>query len=64
MPNSLDDLFSYTSPEKLRQSITEVFFSWLTEQPELPYNYKEVAEDFYFLLKLLDEEEQKRKKNS
>jgi hypothetical protein len=64
MPNSLDDLFTYVEPEKLKQSILEVFFSWMIEQPVLPQNYKEVTQDFYFLLKLLDSEEAKRRKSS
>lgn len=52
------ELFTFVSPDKLKQSILEVFFTWIVETPVLPQNYKEVTEDFYFLLKLLEKEEQ------
>ena len=55
--HSLEDLFTFVSPRQLRQSVTEVFFTWVIEQPLLPQNYKEVAQDFRFLLLLLEEEE-------
>ncbi len=61
MSDTLSELFSFTPPEKLKQSILEVFFTWIIAEPVLPQNYKEVAADFYFLLKLLDKEEEKRK---
>jgi hypothetical protein len=64
MSDSLQTLFSFVPPAKLRQSVVEVFFTWVIEQPVLPQNYKETAEDFYFLVKLLEEEEQKWKTES
>jgi hypothetical protein len=59
MSDSLKDLFNFVPPGQLKQSVLEVFFSWIIEQPVLPQNYKEVTQDFYFLLKLLEEEERK-----
>ena len=64
MPDSLNEIFSYVSPEKVRQSVVEVFFNWIIDQPVLPQNYKEVAQDFYFLLQLLEKEEMKAKQNT
>jgi hypothetical protein len=61
MSDSLQTLFSFIPPAKLRQSVVEVFFTWLIEQPVLPQNYKETSEDFYFLVKLLEEKEKKWK---
>ena len=58
MPDNLKDLFTFVPPGKLKQSVLEVFFTWLIEQPVLPQNYKEVSQDFYFLLKLLEKEEE------
>jgi hypothetical protein len=60
--NSLKDLFTFVPPSKLKQSILEVYFTWLIETPVLPQNYKEVTEDFYFLIKLLEKEEEKERK--
>jgi hypothetical protein len=57
MSDNLKDLFTFVPPGKLKQSVLEVFFTWLIEQPVLPQNYKEVAQDFYFLLKMIEEEE-------
>ena len=54
---TLEELFTFVSPRQLRLSVTEVFFTWVIEQPLLPQNYKEVAQDFRFLLLLLEEEE-------
>ena len=58
MEDRLETLFSFAPPEQLRQSILEVFFTWLIEQPVLPQNYKQVSEDVYFLLKALEKNEQ------
>lgn len=58
MSDNLKDLFSFVPPGKLKQSVLEVFFTWVIEQPVLPQNYKEVAQDFYFLVKLLEKEEE------
>lgn len=54
---TLEELFTFVSPRQLRLSVTEVFFTWLIEQPVLPQNYKEIAQDVRFLLLLLEEEE-------
>ena len=61
MSEKLKDLFSFVPPARLKQSVIEVFLAWIIEQPVLPQDYKETAEDFYFLIKLLDEEERKWK---
>lgn len=57
MANTLNDLFSFATPTEFRQSIQEVFFSWIIEQPVLPTNYKVTAENLCYLIKLLVEEE-------
>jgi hypothetical protein len=54
MQNSLKDLFDIVPPDQLRRSIQEVFFTWLIEEPVLPQNYKQVAQDFYFLLEMIE----------
>ncbi len=61
MKDSFENLFSHIPPERLRRSILEVFFTWLIEEPVLPQNYKQVAEDFYLLLEMLYKEEEKWK---
>jgi hypothetical protein len=55
----LKELFTFVPPGKLKQSVLEVYFTWLIETPVLPQNYKEVTEDFYFLIKLLEKEEER-----
>jgi hypothetical protein len=54
MQDSLKDLFDLVPPDRLRRSIQEVFFTWLIEEPVLPQNYKQVAQDFYFLLEMIE----------
>ncbi len=64
MSDTLKDLFSYVPPAKLRQSILEVFFVWVIDQPVLPQNYREVAGEFYLLIKMLEKEEEKKASES
>jgi hypothetical protein len=56
MSDPSKEQYVFVSPMGAKQSVLEVFFTWLIEQPTLPPNYKEVARDFYFLIRLLDKE--------
>ena len=56
IPKELDELFLFAPPNQLRQSITQVFFSFLTNsKTDLPNNFEQVAEDIYFLLNFLEQ---------
>jgi hypothetical protein len=58
----LDDLFNLTPPATLRQSLTEIFFSYLcnTKSEDHKPELKDIAADFYFLIKFLDEVEKEK----
>ena len=62
----LESLLLFTSPSQLRKSITQIFFSFLTNsKTELPSNFEEIAEDIYFLLNFIEElEKNKESKNA
>jgi hypothetical protein len=52
----LEDLFEYSSPAELRQSIQEVFFSYLINSKQIfPLEFEKIVEDFYFLIRFLEE---------
>jgi hypothetical protein len=51
---ALREMFDYTPPEQLYKTIQELFFNWLTENEDLPVNYKQMTEDVYFLLGFLE----------
>ena len=54
----LEDLFEYSSPAELRQSIQEVFFSYLINSKQIfPTEFERIVEDFYFLIQFLEEAE-------
>jgi hypothetical protein len=59
-----EELFSFAPPEQLHKTIHELFFSWITETPTLPENYKQASEDIYFLLEFLDRMKELKKKQS
>lgn len=59
MENSFDTLFESVPPAQLKNSIMELFFAWVIEEDPLPSNYKQVAEDLYFLFDILNKEEMK-----
>ncbi|HXA01902.1 MAG TPA: hypothetical protein VNW99_07940 [Cytophagaceae bacterium] len=56
---ALEDLFQFSSPRQLRISLMEIFFSHLcnTKLEEYKPEIKNIAADFYFLLKFLEEAE-------
>ena len=60
----LDDLFEMSPPATLRKSLTDIFLSYLcnTEPHEYKPEIKEIASDFYFLLKFLEIAEMYEKK--
>lgn len=51
---SLEDIFSLSSPETLKKSLNEVFYSYLMNTEILPSNFKEIATDIYFLNDFLE----------
>jgi hypothetical protein len=55
--NDLDDLFSIASPNDLRKSIDYIQSCFLihTNPDALPGNFKNLAEDFFFLKTFLDQ---------
>ena len=63
LDKELDDLLSFVPPAQLRQSVTKVFFSFLTNpKTELPNNFEEIAEDIWFLLNFLEQADKKEEK--
>ena len=52
--SALHELLSFAPPEQLRKTIQELFFTWITEAPILPENYKQISEDVYFLMNFLE----------
>ncbi|MEO9802355.1 MAG: hypothetical protein ABJF04_03870 [Reichenbachiella sp.] len=56
--NLLENLFQFTPPTQLRQSLTYVFFNYLSNaKTGLPNNFDRISEDFYFLIDFLEEVE-------
>jgi hypothetical protein len=52
----VDELFRFTSPTHLRKSINVLFLSYLMNvEPEMyPDNFRNIAEDIFFLQSFLD----------
>lgn len=62
LQKELDDLLSFAPPGRLRQSVTQVFFSFLTNtntNTGLPNNFEETVEDIWFLLNFLEQADSK-----
>lgn len=54
--NKLEELFDFAPPKQLRQSITQIFFGFLSNQKEeLPENFERISEDIHFLLNFLEQ---------
>ncbi|MEO1054357.1 MAG: hypothetical protein AAFX87_27210 [Bacteroidota bacterium] len=52
----LESLFTISSPKRLKESISYVFFQYLmSSKSSLPDDFQEVASDFYFLIHFLQE---------
>jgi hypothetical protein len=53
------DLFQFSSPEQLRKSLIEIFFCYLCNTKPEVYNanLNNIASDYYFLIKFLEEME-------
>jgi|GEM_PF-1029238 hypothetical protein len=57
----LDDLFVSAPPQQLRQSIHEIYLTYIIQNHEmLPVNFTRIATDIYFLLDFLEKIEQKK----
>lgn len=51
----LDELFSSAPPQQLRQSIHEIYLTYIIQNHEmLPIHFNRIATDMYFLLAFLD----------
>jgi len=56
----LDDLFSSASSQQLRESIHEIYLTYIIQNHEmLPTNFTRIATDIYYLLHFLDTVEKK-----
>jgi hypothetical protein len=55
----LMDLFEVSPPNQIKASLLEIFFSYLcnTKHSDLNPELPEIATDFYFLIKFLEEAE-------
>ena len=64
--SALEDLFQFSSPSQLKNSLIEIFFSYLcnTNMEEYKPEIKEIAIDFYFLLKFLEIAENDKKETT
>lgn len=57
-PKQLQELFEMTEAQTLRRSLTHVFFNFLLHNKDsLPQDFNTIAEDFYFLIRFLDQAE-------
>ena len=61
----LENLFEFSPPPVLRKSLMDIFFSYLSNMEPADYKpeLKEIATDFYFLLKFLDKAEKEIREN-
>ena len=51
----LEELFEFSDPESLRQSLQEVFFSYLLNSKQnFPLDFEKITADFYFLINFLE----------
>lgn len=61
----LRELLEFSEPDSLRKSINYVFFNFLlNNKNSLPPDFDTITEDFYFLIKFLDQVDQRTKTNS
>ena len=57
-PKKLQELFEMTEAQSLRRSLTHVFFNFLLDNKDtLPPDFNTIAEDFYFLIRFLEQAE-------
>lgn len=64
-PKQLQELFEMTEAQSLRRSLTHVFFNFLLHNKDtLPSDFNTIAEDFYFLIRFLDQTEPPSKTNN
>ncbi|MCC6372897.1 MAG: hypothetical protein IT236_17970 [Bacteroidia bacterium] len=59
--DELDFLFASVPPNKLRENITLIFFTYLNNvaTDAMPKNFKETSENIYSLIKFLEQAEKK-----
>lgn len=56
----LDDLFASAPPSQLRQSVHEIYLTYIIQNHEmLPMNFTRIATDIYFLLNFLEKVEKR-----
>ncbi|MGN6648170.1 MAG: hypothetical protein ACTHJT_16720 [Cytophaga sp.] len=54
----LHDLFSSAPPQQLRESIHEIYLTYIIQNHEmLPVNFTRIATDIYYLIDFLDKAE-------
>lgn len=53
----LEDLFAFASPEMLRKSVNNLFYSFIISGKTLPEDYKSTAEDILLLILFLEKAE-------
>ncbi len=54
----LNDLFSSAPPQQLRESIHEIYLTYIIQNHEmLPVNFTRIATDIYYLIDFLDKAE-------
>ncbi|HWZ22412.1 MAG TPA: hypothetical protein VNW06_07135 [Cytophagaceae bacterium] len=57
----LDEMFAYIDPQRLRQHLQTLLFSYLTHEHEfLPEDFSDMAMDLQFLFEFLDGAQGKR----
>jgi hypothetical protein len=56
----LNDLFASAPPKQLRESIHEIYLTYIIQNHEmLPVNFTRIATDIYYLIDFLDKAENK-----
>ena len=58
----LETLFLFASPDTLRRSINQVFYSYIIHNQTSQADLATIAEDFYFLVDFLEKADQHSRK--
>jgi hypothetical protein len=54
LSKDLEELFEFVSPDELRKSIQEIYFSYIDGTPDLHRDFKEISSNIYFLINFLE----------